>query len=42
MLNVLCWYVELVLIFLVVLNYSGSRGRGFNPVKRVLAPVMYY
>ena len=26
---------------LVGMNYSGSRGRGVDPVKRVLGPVIY-
>ena len=34
MLNVLCRYVEFVAIVLVG-TYSRSRGRGFDPVKRV-------
>ena len=38
MLNVLRWYVEFVVIFLVGLNYSGNRGRGLDPVKQVKTP----
>ena len=35
MLNVLCWSVEFVVNVLLVLSYSGKRGRGLDPVKLV-------